>query len=481
MHECELGTWKALFTHLIRLLFHQVPTFGNGVIRKFANNTSEMKRLAAHDFEDILQCTIPVFEGLFPLEHDSAVQSLLYQFAQWHALVKLRIHSGSTLDFFEDMFNKLSWKLRRFWAYTCAAFVTTELPKEKAVRQRRLAQCSEINIASPESTGARTKRFNLNTYKFHAMGDYLRTIKCFGTTDSFTTQIGELAHRALKAFYPLTIADPPSSNKHHDIATKHENDPALKNFIPKLKDHVLYRLCKLDINYCDYTFTPEEHNSVIIPNDTIYSVQTMQVHYTTYDMRREYDIINPRTHANIMVLLGETTPNHPYWYAWVLGIYHVETWLNNGGRPVKQHLEFLWVRWMAPLRNHKFGMKYARLPKPGGELDDWEMYYVGIFIDRDMFIRYTHFGIGHPVMLWKIIRDCLDFESTGNALDIESGANEEVDVGYEENGAGDSCDGYSDEEEEEEEELSDEELEDEGNEDCEGDEDNDNDNDLLSF
>ncbi|KAG2337754.1 hypothetical protein BDR05DRAFT_978379 [Suillus weaverae] len=40
MHECELGTWKALFTHLIRLLFRQVPSFGNGVIRRFANNTS---------------------------------------------------------------------------------------------------------------------------------------------------------------------------------------------------------------------------------------------------------------------------------------------------------------------------------------------------------------------------------------------------------------------------------------------------------
>jgi hypothetical protein len=35
--------------------FRQVPTFGNGVIRKFANNTSEMKKLAARDFEDILQ------------------------------------------------------------------------------------------------------------------------------------------------------------------------------------------------------------------------------------------------------------------------------------------------------------------------------------------------------------------------------------------------------------------------------------------
>jgi hypothetical protein len=93
MHECELGTWKALFTHLIRLLyalpggddlvaqldnrfvylsiiflfmkpmvlklrFRHVPTYGNGVIRRFTNNTSEMKKLAARDFEDILQARL---------------------------------------------------------------------------------------------------------------------------------------------------------------------------------------------------------------------------------------------------------------------------------------------------------------------------------------------------------------------------------------------------------------------------------------
>jgi len=151
----------------------------------------------------------------------------------------------------------------------------------------------------------------------------------------------------------------------------------------------------------------------------------MQVHYTTYDFRREYDTINPRTHADVMVLSGETTPIHPYWYARILGIYHIETWLSNRGQPVKQHLEVLWVRWLAPLQNHKSGMNHARLPKvsfveesdtdafgfldpeqvirgahlipafasgrgigslhhgkslahPNGELDDWEEYYVGM-------------------------------------------------------------------------------------------------------
>jgi len=35
--------------------FQQIPTFGHGTIRCFRNNTTEMKKLAARDFEDILQ------------------------------------------------------------------------------------------------------------------------------------------------------------------------------------------------------------------------------------------------------------------------------------------------------------------------------------------------------------------------------------------------------------------------------------------
>jgi len=40
-------------------------------------------------------------------------------------------------------------------------------------------------------------------------------------------------------------------------------------------------------------------------------------------MRREQDSLNPRTHANIMVLSPEDDPSaHPYWYARIIGIYH---------------------------------------------------------------------------------------------------------------------------------------------------------------
>lgn len=157
----------------------------------------------------------------------------------------------------------------------------------------------------------------------------------------------------------------------------------------------------------------------------VYDASNGHVRYTTYDLRREYDTINPRTHPDIMVLSGETRPRHPYWYARVLGIYHMDVWLNIEGPIQKHHIEVLYVRWMAPLTDHQSGMSYARLPKvafvedsdrdafgfldPGqvirsahlipafvshrgttslrygksfarqsGELDDWEAYYVGM-------------------------------------------------------------------------------------------------------
>ncbi|KIY48733.1 hypothetical protein FISHEDRAFT_65631 [Fistulina hepatica ATCC 64428] len=71
MHEFKLGVWKALFTHLICLLyvaephgslietlderFWQIPTFSVDTICQFSNNVSAMKKLTAWDFEDMLQ------------------------------------------------------------------------------------------------------------------------------------------------------------------------------------------------------------------------------------------------------------------------------------------------------------------------------------------------------------------------------------------------------------------------------------------
>lgn len=51
LSQCTSG--KSLIQSYCR--FRQIPTFGNGIICRFSNNTSEMKQLAVRDFEDILQ------------------------------------------------------------------------------------------------------------------------------------------------------------------------------------------------------------------------------------------------------------------------------------------------------------------------------------------------------------------------------------------------------------------------------------------
>ncbi|ESK90127.1 hypothetical protein Moror_7822 [Moniliophthora roreri MCA 2997] len=58
--------------------YHLVPTFRSSTIRRFTVNASEMKKLAAHDFENLLQCSIPVFEGLFNEPHNTRLMKLLY-------------------------------------------------------------------------------------------------------------------------------------------------------------------------------------------------------------------------------------------------------------------------------------------------------------------------------------------------------------------------------------------------------------------
>ena len=74
--------------------FRMVPTFGYDTIRCFRANVAELKQLAAHDYEDILQCSIPCLEGLFDnAHHDELIQKLLYLMAYWHSLAKLQIHT----------------------------------------------------------------------------------------------------------------------------------------------------------------------------------------------------------------------------------------------------------------------------------------------------------------------------------------------------------------------------------------------------
>ncbi|KZT04778.1 uncharacterized protein LAESUDRAFT_657134, partial [Laetiporus sulphureus 93-53] len=60
----------------------------------------------------------------------------------------------------------------------------------------------------------------------------------------------------------------------------------------------------------------------------MYFHSVLQLNYTTYDLRRTQDSVNPRTHRNIMVaaheeddLFSSAANEHLYWYARVIGIF----------------------------------------------------------------------------------------------------------------------------------------------------------------
>ena len=47
--------------------FCQVPTFGRDTIRRFRKNVSELKKMAARNFEDVLQVSVGVFTAVILL------------------------------------------------------------------------------------------------------------------------------------------------------------------------------------------------------------------------------------------------------------------------------------------------------------------------------------------------------------------------------------------------------------------------------
>jgi hypothetical protein len=144
------------------------------------------------------QCAIPVFEGLFPDGHDNIIRVLLFRMAQWHALAKLRLHSEDTLALLDDALRTLANQLRHFQTATCSAFCTTELPSETALRRRREAGSSDQGSSTVvQDSRPRPKSLNLNTYKIHALGDYVHCIKQFGTTDSYIRK-NRFFHRCFK-------------------------------------------------------------------------------------------------------------------------------------------------------------------------------------------------------------------------------------------------------------------------------------------
>lgn len=110
----------------------------------------------------------------------------------------------------------------------------------------------------------------------------------------------------------------------------------------------------------------------------------MRLYYTRYDVRRDQDVIHTGTQqCNVMVLRSSSDDDH-FWYAKVLGIFHVNvSYIGEGNTDyLPRRIEFLWVRWyeseMGPSR-----LSQVRLP-PTSQEDSFG------FIDPSDVLRACH-------------------------------------------------------------------------------------------
>ncbi|KAI6104250.1 hypothetical protein F5141DRAFT_1065063 [Pisolithus sp. B1] len=462
MHEFKLGVWKAILTHLIQIIYKVGDDCIQEFNKWFSNNVSDLTKLAVRDFKDILQCIMPVMEGLLPEPFNGMVLNLLFELATWHAFGKLRMHTETGLFHFDNSMTRLGNDIRKFADECCSAFRTYDLPRETAARARRqgskIARGSTTSaiVPKPVPVGCKQHTFNLATYKLHALGDYIQTIRLFGTTDNYSTQVDRHARVKEGVEEPLPKCLPEA---HYQISqsrkdycnvpaflSTHKNDLALKDFLPRLKGHILGRLLGNEATDGEEReFMQIQHSALVIIKNRLYQHKVLRVNYTTYDLRRDQDSLNPHTHADIMVLSHETEDNpHPYWYARIIAIFHLDVWFNGpelDNHSVK-HIDILWVRWFARNKNFKSGWAVRHLPRIGfypqddlanafGFIDpndvvravhlisayhfgctkdllppsiarrkpdndeDWEWYYVNMFVDRNMFMRFRGGAVGH--------------------------------------------------------------------------------------
>lgn len=182
----------------------------------------------------------------------------------------------------------------------------------------------------------------------------------------------------------------PALKVRHDSFLQNTMQNTQQDFRSKLQEHLLGRLLHPTWSGNGHEFSPQQRNQLLIVNDRIYRHKVLRVNYTSYDVRRGQDSMNPRTQADIMNLAPEdATDSHPFSYARILGVFHCDVVHNNNGTltsPVP--MSFLWVRRFRLDHSFKGGFKRKRLHRIEF-LPDSDLNAFG-FVDPDEVIRGAH-------------------------------------------------------------------------------------------
>jgi hypothetical protein len=240
---------------------------------------------------------------------------------------------------------------------------------------RRIAQRLKVRTRLSQVKASQTRRHNrahTNTIETDAVGSFATTSTRYdiGNTTRYWVNIVEWVHT-------------------------NRDDVAIKDFISRLKDHIITRLCGKEYDGDEQEYSHAEQNMLLIQDNRLYFHSTLRVNYTSYDLRRQQDVINPSSHPDVMVLSREDGENvHPYWYARVIKICHLlvsQSSSDNQGertRTEPQRVDVLWVRWFGLDTDARGGWSKKRLH--GISFIPWDEPGAFGFLDPAQVIRGVH-------------------------------------------------------------------------------------------
>lgn len=147
-----------------------------------------------------------------------------------------------------------------------------------------------------------------------------------------------------------------------------------------------------DVN--DSEISSEDRRAFSIKKGCLFQHKKIQLNYTTYDLRRDRDIINPSSiTTDVMVIMMASDDDEkqmeysPFWYARVIGVFHaMVTW---GYSTKAKRVNFVWVRWFGRDADWRFGDDTARLEKIGFVTEEDDTPAFG-FIDPQSIVRAVH-------------------------------------------------------------------------------------------
>lgn len=136
---------------------------------------------------------------------------------------------------------------------------------------------------------------------------------------------------------------------------------ALQTFVELLKNHIRSELS------LKHPQLRDEDIPVILHHDRVYEHATASINYTTYDLRRDQDILHPSAGKPDVLIHTPLDPwedpegVYPWQYARVLGVYHANVVLP--GTATLERVEFFHVRWLKTDTSFASGTEVRRLER----------------------------------------------------------------------------------------------------------------------